>query len=270
MGPPGSRSPFPDKHGGVTAIDGTHHDLERPAVRGHRHRALGARTTAAEERFRCRSCADRRTLRSCALRSTTIGDHLDGRRCEEEHMVAPDEAAAVAVLLAFLRETLPTDGKPRLPRCGAGGPHARTRTIPGRGDDPPRGRRACRLLLPDPLGSRRDPVDGQLIDLPGAGELFRSLIAGSAPTATVRASEEVEYFPAGSGRGHEGVRDGGSISFVQASLRLSQSLDTDGRSSTRRSNTPTTRRAPWPPRASCRPASVRSSAAGLMRRRWDA
>ena len=37
-------------------------------------------------------------------------------------------------------------------------------------------------------------VDGQLVDMPGVGEIFGelSMVAGSAPTATVRASEEVE------------------------------------------------------------------------------
>ena len=75
-------------------------------------------------------------------------------------------------------------------------------------------------------------VDGQLVDMPGVGEIFGELtmVAGSAPTATVRASEEVEclLLDRAAATNVLGTQEG--VSFVQASLRrgLSQALDTDG------------------------------------------
>ena len=75
-------------------------------------------------------------------------------------------------------------------------------------------------------------VDGQLVDMPGVGKIFGelSMVAGSAPTATVRASEEVEclLLDRASATSVLGTQEG--VSFVQASLRrgLSQALDTDG------------------------------------------
>ena len=75
-------------------------------------------------------------------------------------------------------------------------------------------------------------VDGQLVDLPGVGEVFGelSMLAGSAPTATVRASEEVEclLLDRAAATSVLGTQEG--VSFVQASLRrgLSRAIDTDG------------------------------------------
>lgn len=75
-------------------------------------------------------------------------------------------------------------------------------------------------------------VDGQLVDLPGVGEVFGelSLLAGSAPTATVRATEDVECLLLDPEAATAVLGTAAGVSFVQASLRrgLSRSLDTDG------------------------------------------
>ena len=75
-------------------------------------------------------------------------------------------------------------------------------------------------------------VDGQLVDMPGVGEIFGelSMVAGSAPTATVRASEEVECLLLDRAAATSVLGTAEGVSFVQASLRrgLSQALDTDG------------------------------------------
>ncbi len=77
-------------------------------------------------------------------------------------------------------------------------------------------------------------VDGQLVDAPGPGEVFGelSLLAGSAPTATVRASEDVECLLLDRAAASSVLGTSGGVAFVQASLKrsLSQALDTDGRS----------------------------------------
>ena len=146
-------------------------------------------------------------------------------------MVAPDEAAAV---LTFLRETLPTDelDEPQLLELAASAHVERFpagETILHQGGEP------AGYLYLIRSGHVEIRVDGQLIDLPGAGELFGelSLLAGSAPTATVRSSEEVECLLLDRAAATSVLGTAGGISFVQASLRrgLSQSLDTDGRSS---------------------------------------
>ncbi|MEO8476882.1 MAG: putative nucleotidyltransferase substrate binding domain-containing protein [Actinomycetota bacterium] len=77
-------------------------------------------------------------------------------------------------------------------------------------------------------------VDGRLVDSPGPGEVFGelSLLAGSAPTASVRASEDVECLMLGRDAAASILGTGGGVAFVQESLRrsMSQALDTDGRS----------------------------------------
>ncbi len=142
-----------------------------------------------------------------------------------------DEDAAAA--LTFLRETLSTEGldEPRLLALAATVRAERFPagvTILNQGGEP-----AIHLYVIR-SGHVEIRVDGQLVDLPGAGEVFGelSLLARSAPTATVRASEDVECLLLDPGVATNVLGTAGGISFVQASLRrgLSRSLNTDGRS----------------------------------------
>jgi signal-transduction protein with cAMP-binding, CBS, and nucleotidyltransferase domain len=77
-------------------------------------------------------------------------------------------------------------------------------------------------------------ADGLLLDMPGPSEVFGelSLVSGAPPTATVRASEEVECLLIDRSAAESVLGTGSGVAFVQASLRrsLSRSLDTDGRS----------------------------------------
>ena len=76
-------------------------------------------------------------------------------------------------------------------------------------------------------------ADGLLLDMPGPGEVFGelSLVSGAPPTATVRASEEVECLLIDGSAAAMALGTGGGVAFVQASLRrtISRSLDTNGR-----------------------------------------
>ena len=77
-------------------------------------------------------------------------------------------------------------------------------------------------------------ADGLLLDMPGPSEVFGelSLVSGAPPTATVRASEEVECLLIDRSAAESVLGTGSGVAFVQASLRrsVSRSLDTDGRS----------------------------------------
>ena len=120
------------------------------------------------------------------------------------------EEGDAGAVLTFLREALPTDelDEQQLLALAASARTARFpagETILHQGGEP-----ADHLYLIR-SGHVEIRVDGQLIDLPGAGEVFGelSLVAGSAPTATVRASEDVECRLARPRRGGERVGDGG-------------------------------------------------------------
>ena len=143
------------------------------------------------------------------------------------------EEGDAGAVLTFLREALPTDelDEQQLLALAASARTARFpagETILHQGGEP-----ADHLYLIR-SGHVEIRVDGQLIDLPGAGEVFGelSLVAGSAPTATVRASEEVECLLLDRAAAASVLGTAGGVSFVLASLRrgMSQSLDTDGRS----------------------------------------
>lgn len=138
-------------------------------------------------------------------------------------------------ILPFLRQALPTDelDEPQLQALAASAREARFpagETILHQGGEP-----AGHLYLIR-TGHVEIRVDGRLIDLPGPGEIFGelSLLAGSPPTATVRASDEIECLLLDRAAATSVLGTAGGVSFVQASLRrgLSQSLDTDGRSLT--------------------------------------
>ena len=141
-----------------------------------------------------------------------------------------EDAGAV---LTFLREALPTDelDEQQLLALAASARTARFpagETILHQGGEP-----AGHLYLIR-SGHVEIRVDGQLIDLPGAGEVFGelSLVAGSPPTATVRTSEDVECLLLDRAAATSVLGTAGGVSFVLASLRrgMSRSLDTDGRS----------------------------------------
>ena len=106
------------------------------------------------------------------------------------------------------------------------------RDLPGRYHHPPTGRGAVQPPLCDPHGSRRDTCGRPARRYAGRRRVFGelSMVAESAPTATVRASEEVEclLLDRAAATSVLGTEEG--VSFVQASLRrgLSQALDTDG------------------------------------------
>jgi signal-transduction protein with cAMP-binding, CBS, and nucleotidyltransferase domain len=139
----------------------------------------------------------------------------------------------LTAVLTFLREALPTDGleEPQLLALAAS---ARAERFPAGETILHQGGEPATDLYVIRSGHVEVRVDGQLIDLPGAGEVFGelSMLTGSAPTATVRASEEVECLLLDRAAATSVLGTAGGVSFVQGSLRrgLSRSLDTDGRS----------------------------------------
>jgi signal-transduction protein with cAMP-binding, CBS, and nucleotidyltransferase domain len=139
----------------------------------------------------------------------------------------------VAEVVIFLRQALPTAGQDeeQLLALGATARAVRFRagtTILHQGGEPASNLYVIRS------GHVEVRVDGQLVDLPGPGEVFGelSMLAGSAPTASVRASDDVECFLLDRGAAASVLGTAGGVSFVQASLRrgLSRSLDSGGRS----------------------------------------
>jgi signal-transduction protein with cAMP-binding, CBS, and nucleotidyltransferase domain len=141
-----------------------------------------------------------------------------------------EDAEAV---LAFLQEALPV-GEQDESRLEALAASARMEDFPAGSTILHQGGEPAGSLYVIRSGHVEIRVDGQLIDLPGPGEVFGelSLLAGSAPTATVRASEDVECILLERDAATAVLGTGGGVAFVQASLRrgLSRSLDTDGRS----------------------------------------
>ena len=134
--------------------------------------------------------------------------------------------------LEFLRAVLPTDGLDEAQLTAAAATAHAERFAPGetilhQGGDP------SSWLYVMRSGHVEVRVDGQLIDLPGEGEIFGelSLIAGTAPTATIRANDAVECLLLDRVAATNVLTTAGGVSFVQSSLRrgLARSLDTDDR-----------------------------------------
>jgi signal-transduction protein with cAMP-binding, CBS, and nucleotidyltransferase domain len=138
-------------------------------------------------------------------------------------------------IVPFLRQSLPTDSvdEARLLALAAS---AREESYPPGETILHQGGEPADHLYVIRSGHVEIRVDGQLIDVPGPGEIFGelSVLAGSAPTATVRTSETVECLLLDRTEAASVLGTAGGVSFVQASLRrsLSQSLDVDGHSLT--------------------------------------
>jgi signal-transduction protein with cAMP-binding, CBS, and nucleotidyltransferase domain len=136
-------------------------------------------------------------------------------------------------IFGFLRESLPTQPQDES-RLLALAASARVQAFPSGSTILHQGGEPATSLYVIRSGHVEIRVDGQLIDLPGPGEVFGelSLLAGSPPTATARASEDVECILLERDAAAAVLGTGGGVAFVQASLRrgLSRPLSTDGRS----------------------------------------
>ena len=139
----------------------------------------------------------------------------------------------VEAAVVLLREALPIDGEDEA-QLVAVAAAARAESYPVGATILQQGGEPSPNLYVIRSGYVEVRVDGQVVDRPGAGEIFGelSMLTGSPPTATVRASEAVECLVLDRADAASLLSTAGGVSFVQASLKrgLSRAIDTDGHS----------------------------------------